>query len=244
MRFIFKLFLFITPLLIASAALAQQTFEIRGAVIKKGTDQRLPLVAVTNTRTKQMILTGDLGDFNIKANWGDTLSFALKDYSEQRLPVTSAATMLVYLLPTIELKEVTVHGGKTRAEEMQDVMNGYKSKGLYYNGKPPVLASIASPLTGLHELFSKDAKNARHFEAYMKRENEQTVINKKYNKSLVKQITNLSDEDVENFMLIYQPSYDQVQKWNDYEIISYIKRSLEDFKQNGDKEAKSIKLNP
>lgn len=245
MRISFRLFLFIITLVfVSSAVFAQQSFEIKGAIIKKGTNQRLPLVAVTNIRSKQMILSGDMGEFSIKANWGDTLSFTLKDYSEQRLPVTSAANMLIYLQPTIELQEVTVHGGKTRADEMNEVMKSYKSKGLYYNGKPPVLASIASPLTGLHELFSKDAAHARHFNAYMQRENEQTAISKKYNKSLVKRITNLPDEDVENFMLIYQPSYDQVQKWNDYDVITYIKDSLEDYKKNGEKESKSVKLNP
>jgi hypothetical protein len=75
-------------------------------------------------------------------------------------------------------------------------------------------------------LFGKTPGRARRFNNYIQSENRQMEINKRYTVDLVKRITKLPDEDVQQFMLAYNPPYPEVLKWNDYELIQFINRSL------------------
>ena len=65
-------------------------------------------------------------------------------------------------------------------------------------------------------------------------EMEAIAVNNRYNKPLVKRVTNLSDADVEKFMQQYTPSYEDIQQWNDYDLISHIKKYLVYFNKHKD----------
>jgi len=135
---------------------------------------------------------------------------------------------------------VTIQG-QTKQQELSEAMQGYHAKGVYDGGKPSVMSAIFSPLNGLHDLFGQDAANARHFSAYAKREQEASEDHGKYNKELVKKITNLPDDEVEKFMNAYTPLHEDLQKWSSYDVISYIKRSLETYKKFGAEPVQKLK---
>ena len=71
----------------------------------------------------------------------------------------------------------------------------YRSKGLYFDGRPPLWLFSpfgGSPLTAFYELFSQDARNERHFIKFSKDEMEAIAVDRRYTKALVKQVTNLT----------------------------------------------------
>ena len=209
----------------------QTAVTIRGVTYKKNSLQRVSQALITDLNSKTIMMSDELGMFSIKAAIGDTLLITKADFTPQKRVIISAEDMAVFLIPVIQLEQVTIQG-QTKKQELNEVMGQYRSQGTFYAGKPPVLSFLTSPVTGLYELFGKTPQRARRFAEFSKRELESTEVNRRYTKALVKRTTNLPDEEVEKFMNIFTPSYEDLKQWNDYQLISYIKRSLEYYQKN------------
>ncbi|MHB8206045.1 hypothetical protein [Mucilaginibacter sp.] len=212
---------------------AQQAFTVNGIFFKKSSDERIASATVTNLKSQQIMMSDELGGFSISASKGDTLLFKKTGYTEQKQVITGPNDIVVYMQPIIVLQQVTIQGQSTK-QELNSVMNDYHNKGLYFDGHPPLMAFIASPITAFYELFSADATNERHFAKFSKNELEAIEVTKRYTPQLVKQVTHLSDDDVVKFMQQYTPSYEDMRGWNDYELISHIKHYLEYYKSHKD----------
>ncbi|QHS54463.1 hypothetical protein GWR56_02480 [Mucilaginibacter sp. 14171R-50] len=219
-------------------ASAQQVI-IKGIIYKRISSERLADVFITNLRTKGVAIGDQLGGFSISANVGDTLLFTKRGYTPQKQEATNYG-MVVYMQPEVQLNEVRIVG-QTKRQELSEILNDYRSKGLYFDGKPPATIFLpigGSPLTGLRELFSKDARNMRRFAAFTKKELEATEVDKRYNRHFVMRATGLTDVDsttVTRFMEYYRPSFEDLKVWGDYDLIKKIKTQYEYFKKNGDR---------
>lgn len=213
-------------------AKAQLVHNIAGFVCTRGTSVRVAQVKVLNKRTSASIITDDLGSFTIKAALGDTIEFSKDQFTTAKTPVIALTDMVIFLTPVVMLNEVTVQG-QTKKQELNSIMNDYRKKGVYYNGKPSALSAVSSPLNALYSIFGKDARDAKHFAAMSQKDLEASQDNKKYNRELVKRITKLPDDEIGKFMDSYRPMHDDLMKWNDYEVINYIKTSLESYKKYG-----------
>jgi hypothetical protein len=224
-KYIKIFFIIVATALLPTTAFTQMLQQINGITFNQKTSDRLAMVTVSNLKHQATATSNDLGMFTIKAAPGDTLLFIKSGFTERKILVTVSTDVVAYLLPAQLLQEVIVRG-KTKQQEQKEVLDAYRSKGIYYNGKPPALSFLSSPVTGIYELFGKEPGRARHFAAQMKRENQQTEINKRYTFELVKRVTQLPDDEVQQFRLTYNPPYPEVLKWNDYEVIQFINRSL------------------
>ncbi len=210
---------------------AQQLFNINGIVYKKNFTDRIAQVQVTNSSRKTNTLTDNFGVFHIQAAKGDTLLFKKLDFTPEYFVISGSYDINVYMQPVYTLKEVTVKELSKRAE-LNEALNQYRKQGIYSDGKPKALSFLASPLTGMYELFGKDAAKARRFKEYSKNELEHLEVSKKYNKAVVKKITNMPDNEIDDFMSFYSPSYEIVKDWNEYDVITYINKSYKYFKEN------------
>lgn len=215
--------------LLSGTAFSQTTVTVRGLVFNKTSSVRLAQVTIANRRNQTYTSTNNLGEFIIQAAIGDSLMIFKAGFTEQKIAVMNSQDLMISLIQVTQLSDVIIKS-TSKKQEMQETMDAYRSKGIYFNGKPPLLAGIASPATALYELFGKAPKQARHFSNYMKRENEQTAINKRYNKELVKRITGLSDEESQQLVEAYQPTPEEIAKWSDYDLIQFIKKSAVSFK--------------
>lgn len=217
----------------------QQDFVLKGVVFKLGTNQRLSKVLVANQSNGAIVITDDLGIFQIKCAMGDSLLFRQKDYADQKVGVVTQSAIMVYLQTNINLSQVNIKG-LSKKQELQQVMGEYNSQGIYANGKPSVASAILSPLNGLYDLFGSGPKQARRFQQYSANEMEQIAVDRRFTKALVQRITGLADSiKLQAFVLGYKPSYEDIKAWNDYDLINYIKRSYLDFEKNGDKPPES-----
>jgi hypothetical protein len=226
---IFILLSFCLPIKVSG----QQVFILKGVVSKKLSGERVSQVLITNLRSHDIMMSDELGWFSIKTAMGDTLLFRKVDYTDQKIIIASTADMPVYMQPVIHLSEVTVKG-ESKRQEVNDVMKDYGSKGVYYNGSPPLASILLNPLNDLHTWFGKDAKDLRRFKAYSQNELEYTEVRKRYTPKLVKQVTNASDSTCKKFMEFYTPSYEDIKAWNDYELIQHIKKSYNYYDKNKD----------
>lgn len=212
-----------------SPVFAQQTFLLKGVIFQKQNGQRVANALILNLKNKITVGSNDLGGFSIKATVGDTLKIFKVNYMEIFYVASDQKDVVLQLSPVIQLNEVRIVG-QSKKQELNEAMRQYRSQGSFYNGKPPALSFLASPITGLYELFGKTPNQAKRFQEFSKGETEQLAIDKRFNRSIVKQNTDLTDEEVEKFMDIYRPSYDQILHWNDYDLINYITTSAKQLK--------------
>lgn len=208
---------------------AQQGFMLKGVVFLRQSDFRISSALILNLKNKQTVGTDYTGAFAVKANLGDTLKIFKKDYADNYYVVESQKDAVIQLSQNIQLNEVRIVG-QSKKQELDEAMGQYRGQGSFYNGKPPLLAAIASPITGLYELFGKTPGQARRFQAFTKAETEQINIDKRFNKEVVKQNTDLTDAQIDVFMDTFRPSYDQLMRWNDYDLINYVKTSAKQLK--------------
>jgi hypothetical protein len=215
---------------------AQQRTDVKGFLLKDKTTDRIAQALITNLKTQTIMMSDELGIFSIKAAPGDTLLFNKKGYALHKQVVVNTTDMVVYLQPqqVIELDEVQIKG-LTKRQELFGVMQTYRSKGVYYNGKPPALSFLVSPLTGFYELFGKTPGQARRFANFTRTELQLNEVDRRYNKAFVMKTTGLPEDEAQKFMDYYKPSYEDIRAWNDYELIKRVKRQFEYYKKNKDK---------
>jgi len=219
-------------LVFGAAAQQLKEFTVRGTVFKKNSPQRLGLVKVTNLRTGAVANNNDFGEFAIPVRTYDTLTFSKIDYAPQQYVVTSNFDINIYLQPVIMLQTVNIKEESKKAE-IADAMKSYKNQGGYSTLNPSVLDVLGSPLSGISELFGKDARRARRFQKYTRDDEEMARVNSRFNADVVKKYTGMTDDkDVDLFVVNFKPLYADIQKWNDYDLIVYIKKSYAWFKDH------------
>ncbi|HEY5325659.1 MAG TPA: hypothetical protein VIJ27_01560 [Mucilaginibacter sp.] len=212
---------------------AQQVLTIHGVISKKLSVERVPQVLIHNLRSNDIMMSDELGWFTVKAAIGDTLLFTRRDFTDQKIVITNGSDLPVYMQPVIQLATVTIKGQSTK-QQINEAMADYRRQGTFYDGKPPVLSFLTSPLTGLYELFGKTPGEARRFKADAKAELEYAEIKRRYNLPLVKRVTNAPDSTAKIFMEYYTPSFDDLKGWNDYDLIKQIKKSYNYYCENKD----------
>ena len=224
------LFLFSFILVFSSATIQAQTDKVQqGVVFKKGTNIRISNAEIVNRNSKARVSSNDFGIFRIVASANDTLEISGVGYLAQIFVVKDFTDIIVNLLPAAELLEVQVRE-KTIKQELEEARSSYRSKGVYYKGKPPLYLLIFKPLTFINELVGKNAGQARRFNKFADRELQYYEVSSKFNDASIKRSVPIQDDELEDFKSMYWPTADQIKKWNEYDIISYIKRSYLDFK--------------
>lgn len=216
-------------LMISSFVQAQGDFQLNGVVMASGSSIRIALAEITNKRSGYTVGSNDLGLFQIKAVVGDTLVVVKRDYTDKQVVVLSSRDMIVYLnLSGTMLNQVDIKGQSKKAE-LEGIKKDFRDKGVFYEGKPPLLSYIFTPLTALYELFGSTPKKARRFGKYYHTEMQQTEIDGFFNESLIKKNTELTGKELENFMLNYRPDYQKSKNWTEYDAVKYIRDSYKQY---------------
>ena len=226
-----QIFLILAVLIISGhLCFAQQ--ELEGVIIDNGGGARIASVQIRANRSGIRAVSNDLGIFKIVASVGDTLSFNKTGYRNQSYLVTTNAAIVIKMQREISLDEVRIVGQTTR-QEMDEVRDQYKRKGSFYEGKPPLLAYIFTPLTAFYELVGKTPNQARRFNNYYSRELQEVEVDRRFTASKIQSVTNLSGDDLKNFMFTYRPSYDAISQMADYDLTLYIQQSAKHFNDAG-----------
>jgi hypothetical protein len=228
------LYLFAAALLLLHIASAQQVLTIHGVTSKKQSTDRVAQVLIHNLRSGEVMMSDELGWFTVKAQAGDTLLFTKDEYTDQKIAIINGSDLPVYMQPVIHLNTVRVQGQTTK-QELNDVMADYRKAGTFFDGKPPAAIFIpfgGSPLTGLYELFGKTPRDAKHFAAFSKEEQEYATITRRYNLAFVKRVTAAPDTEAKKFMTYYMPSYEDIKEWNDYDLSREVRKQYAYYEAN------------
>nr|WP_294901372.1 carboxypeptidase-like regulatory domain-containing protein [uncultured Pedobacter sp.] len=222
------IFLLAFTLLFAVPTYAQQRFLLKGLVFEKGSTNRVEDAKVQIKNSAIFTKTDEWGNFELEVSIGDTLLFSKSNYENAEKGIGVKQNLVVYLNKAIALNEVVVKE-QSKSRQQQEILDGYRSKGVFYKGDPPILAYIFTPLTALHELLGTDANNARKFGNYIERENAQSAVDLHFNEAVIHKSIKIPNSDLVEFMYLYRPKPEEVTYWNYYDDMNYVKKSYAEF---------------
>ncbi len=216
--------------LVASITQAQPIKIQQGLLFKIGTSIRLGSVSVFDKRSRIKVMSNTIGVFNIPAQRGDTLNFTSEGFQPTDFVVDDFADKIVFMPPIVQLNTVVIKEQSLKSE-IREVQRGYREKSVFYTGTPHYYYLVLKPMTFIYENFKSEVKEARHFNRYARMELASTAINKRFKDSTIKQVVPLKDKDLASFEMDYMPTLQQINTWNDYELINYIKTCYADYQK-------------
>ncbi|WP_428329937.1 hypothetical protein [Mucilaginibacter sp.] len=219
-------------LLAACSIAGAQIIKVQqGLLLKSGTSNRLGGVSIINKRSQAKAVSNTLGVFSIQASAGDTISFKDDNYLGAEFVIKDFTDQVIFLEPAIQLNEVIVKEHSLNAD-IKEVQRGYREKSVFYTGTPHYYYLILKPMTFIYENFKSEVKDARRFNRYAHQALASKKVDERFNDSAIKKVIPIGDNEVEAFRLAYIPTLKQLNVWNDYELINYIKTSFASFKRN------------
>lgn len=211
---------------------AQQ--KVEGLIFDKDTKQRIGKVLLINHTSGVNVFNNSKGEFVLPMQKGDRIIAQKEHYFSDTLVYNGERVVVFNLKKTsIYIDPVTVVARKTPEQILADRRREYDKA--YKLADPGSYLSVGPTGAGLsinaiYNLFSKEAKNARRLTKYFQKEYEENIVDIRFSKELVRGVTGLEGEPLDNFMVRYRPSYDFVSLATHYQMVSYIKSKYEYFK--------------
>lgn len=235
------LYIFILLLGCGGKLFAQEASVIQGIVFDTDSKQRLTRVYIFNLNTGEGFYNNTKGEFKTTAKEGDVLVAALQGYGVDTVSIKSQNTILFYLKRnSIQLKEVVVRDSiGTPHEQLKRTQEEYKTA--YSQGAVrDVLTTGGSnggggaglSINALYNLLSREGKNARMLQKIIERDYRDAMIEYRFTRSLISNVTGLSGEELNDFKQQYKPGYYFILEANDYELIRYIQKSYQAYLKN------------
>lgn len=214
------------------------TGNFEGIIIDNDTRERLAVVVIHNLNNHRIWYNTLKGEFKIDARTGDRLVFTKQDYRPDTLVVGSMDNIIVYMQRTaIMLREVTITD--SLHTPLQKMMASRKEFSMIYSPRlnPDAFSSVPGggagiSLDAIYESMSREGKDASQLRGIIQADYQQNVIDYRFNKSYIANITKLKDQDLVDFMRKYRPSYYLVTNYTEYEFINYIRTSLRRYLRN------------
>ncbi|WP_183568686.1 hypothetical protein [Mucilaginibacter sp. SP1R1] len=215
-----------------SAKVFAQQKTIDGIVFDKESKDRIAKVNVENTTTGKSVYNTFKGEFKIEAKPGDMLIFTKADHYADTLQVQNNASLAVYMKRTaIQLKEVIVRDTMLNPQKQLEATKNDYTK-IYGSLNNHDLLSLAPGMgagigiDALYNAFSRSGRNAERLRQIIERDYKQNVIDYRFNRTYVSNITHLKDQQLTDFMQRYRPGYYMVTTASEYDFIVSIRANL------------------
>jgi hypothetical protein len=189
-------------------------------------------------------ITDSMGRYRIKVTDKDSVSFIYKNKPTQKFPVAAIgdlANFNISLHVTVKgkystLKEVIVYSKTYR----QDSLENRQTYADIYNYSKPTLSSSISPdgvagadLDELINIFRfKRNKHLRNFQLRLETQEQDKYVSYRFNKNLVRRITQLQGVQLDSFLIIYRPTYEFASHADELVFDQYILNASYEYKND------------
>lgn len=189
---------------------------------------------IKNLATSSQAITDNNGMFSIRVKKGDTLLTSQLFYKTDTLVYTGQAYLAIQLhTEKIPLREVTIKATKLSPLDIYE-QNKQEYKDIYWKGDYShmfgvsigTMPGIAINIDKLYNLLSKQGKDARTMQRTLTRDYHDDVIDRRFTKTLVGNVTGYDGSKLDTFMMKYRPTYDFIAKASDYDVMNYIKEKF------------------
>lgn len=215
-------------------------FKVKGTVYDSSRIYPLEAVTVLSTAGKGTF-TDVNGNYEIDVREKDSIWFSYLGKPTVKYPVLKMNDPLHFDIAlhvnTTVLKEVKVMPRNYRLDSIQNRIDYAK---IFDYEKPKLKTSMGGGAGGVGVGFDLDElirmfqfrknKNMLRFQQRLLEQEQEKFIDHRFNKQLVRRLTNLTDEKLDSFMAIYRPTYEFTLLASDYDFQSYIKSCYEQFK--------------
>jgi len=233
-------------LLIASEALAQNSPEgsikLSGNIIDDQ-DQPLSFATVTNLSAETGVISDEDGFFYLTFQQNDTIRVSSVGFESAFIYFGDTAQANNYDLQirmseqTYELENVTVFAFKDVESfkrailAMDDLPEESKVvvPGSYQGPRREPKASPLNPVSFIAERFNRRAKYERMAREAQSDYDRRQRLSRKYNRDMVGEITGLTDQSLDDFMIFCHFEDDFIERSSQYDLILAINRCYTDF---------------
>jgi hypothetical protein len=215
-----------------------QEGQVEGVVYDNDTKDRIARTNIINTTTGKSFYNNLKGEFKVDAKPGDQLVFLRVDYKADTLTVKNTENLAVSMQRlAIPLKEVTIRDSLfTPYQKLQATHKAFsKAYGSSaYDGflSTPSGGGAGLSIDALWNSLSREGRNAKHLQGLIQSDYQQNVIDYRFSRSYVGNITKLKDQELTDFMIRYRPGYYTVTTYSEYEFITYIRNNLRRYLRN------------
>ena len=210
-------------------------YKVKGTVFDSSRIYRIEAVTVMTSAGK-MTMTDSLGRYQIIVGEKDSIWFSYLGKPTPKYPVLKIVDVnqfdIALRLKSEVMQEVIV---RNRSYRMDSIQNR-KDYAKVFNFRRPNVGSMTSigpsgagiDLDELIRVFQfRKNKSMEKFRDRLEEQERQKFIDHRFNKGLVKRLTNLDGTDLEVFMLKYRPTYVFTITATEYEFQLYIKKCFE-----------------
>jgi hypothetical protein len=229
---------FVLFLILISFRCFSQDKIVTGIIFDKENKDRIASVNVQNITTGISIYNNLKGEFKISAKAGDQLIFTREEYHPDTIKVQSNAPLAIYMVRVaIQLHEVSVHDSVLTPEQRLEATRKDYNKiygSLAYDDfiTMPSSGGAGLSIDALWNAFSREGRDAAHLRQIIQGDYEQNVIDFRFNRTFVGNITGLKDDRLTAFMQRYRPGYYTTKTASDYEFIAMIRANYRRFLRN------------
>ena len=238
----------ILSLLFGYAANAQ--FKVKGTVYDSSRLYPVQSVTVLSSGGKGSI-TDVNGDYEIEVGEKDSIWFSFLGKPTIKFPVLKMTDPLHFDISIqvniLVLKGVTVSPRNYRLDSIQNRRDYAK---IFDYRKPGLRTTTSGPANQVGVGFDLDEiirmfqfrrnKNMLAFQRRLIEQEQDKFVDHRFNKQVVRRLTNLTGDALDSFMVMYRPPYEFALVTSDYEFQSYIKKCFEQFKSLEAKKEKSF----
>jgi len=167
-------------------------------------------------------VSDDFGNFTVTANVGDSILFSSIGYVRLTIAVHDSMYTnnrivklkpAVYLLTQVDIGLLSTYDRFKRDILSREAAEAYQMAPLvnqfdvYVTPLPnqggfniPLIGALASPVTFLYDMLSKEGKQFRHYQSVINGTAEFIIIGEKFNGLLVKNLTGFENDELVQFM--------------------------------------------
>ena len=229
----------------------------RGRIIDDSTGKSIPFVHIYNESQRRGYISNEEGIFRIPVSKGDTLVLSSLGYLGKVVFISDSYILSVFtinLIPRVyEIDEVTVKAFKSyedfkdqflslklpetdvtrlrdnlrliAGQEATSAASQKKESDIYNSRTNTELVTVGIPI------LSREDKQRMNYVEVLKKEERQRVIEKKYNRGIIYQVTQLSEDEITEFMGFCNFSENYLYKASPYDILVKIEEKFREFKK-------------
>jgi len=220
---------------------ASAQFKVKGTVYDSSRIYPLEAVTVLSTSGKGTF-TDSNGNYEIGVTEKDSIWFSYLGKPTIKYPVLKMNDPLHFDIAIQRnvsvLKEVKIFPRNYKQDSIQNRIDYAK---VFDFERPKIRPSMGSSDGSVGVGFDLDEiirmfqfrrnKNMLMFQKRLLEQEQDKFIDHRFNKQLVRRLTNLTDARLDSFMVLFRPSYQFTFITSDYDFQSYIKKCYEIFKR-------------
>jgi hypothetical protein len=221
-----------------SAQVLHAQYRVQGTIYDSSRTYPLEAVSVLSTNGKGTTTNAN-GFYEIEVSEKDSIWFSYLGKPTVKYPVLKMTTPsqfdLALRVPVNVLKEVTVKPRNYRQDSIQNRQD-YAKVFDYQKPSLGTMTSIGAMGAGfdINEIirafqFRKN-KSMLRFQQRLIQQEQDKFVEHRFNKALIRRLTGLTGEELDNFAIAYRPTYEFAVLASDYDFQSYIKEMHLKFK--------------